>query len=254
MAMKKAVAAPPATTELVEIMRNRAITTSLKVAEVFEKDHDKVVRDIRRLTEDMEGIAKIGDTPYFRETTYIHSQNGQEYPMFEMNRDGFTLLAMGFTGKRALQFKLAYINAFNTMEEILSNRRDPEWQAIREEVKLTFRALTDAIKEVIIPLARAKGSTTNDDRFYQSWSRMLCEIGCYQPRSRDKLSRGQLYLLHQLEDIAVAQIRGLAALKFLDYKAIYRQTKIKLNNFAKIAMINERFGAKLLESGKGQDS
>lgn len=56
-------------------------------------------RGIRNL---IGGISKIGDTPMFMETTYIHPQNGQEYPMFVMNRDGFTLLAMGFTGEKAL--------------------------------------------------------------------------------------------------------------------------------------------------------
>lgn len=57
----------------------------------------------------------------FEETTYIHPQNGQEYPMFVMNRDGFTLLAMGFTGDKALRFKLDYIKAFNAMEETIKN-------------------------------------------------------------------------------------------------------------------------------------
>lgn len=57
----------------------------------------------------------------FMETTYIHPQNGQEYPMFVMNRDGFTLLAMGFTRDRALQFKLDYIAAFNRMEQVIQS-------------------------------------------------------------------------------------------------------------------------------------
>lgn len=55
----------------------------------------------------------------FVESTYYNQQNGQDYPLFVMNRDGFTLLAMGFTGKKALQFKLDYIAAFNAMENKL---------------------------------------------------------------------------------------------------------------------------------------
>lgn len=50
----------------------------------------------------MEGMSKIGDTPMFVESSYIHSQNNKEYPMFIMNRDGFTLLAMGFTGQKTI--------------------------------------------------------------------------------------------------------------------------------------------------------
>ena len=53
----------------------------------------------------------------FYEDTYIHPQNKQSYRQVIMNRDGFTLLAMGFTGQKALQFKLKYIEAFNQMEK-----------------------------------------------------------------------------------------------------------------------------------------
>lgn len=98
-----------------------ALTSSILVAKKFEKDHQHILRDIRNL---MEGVSKIGDTPMFEETTYIHPQNGQEYPMFIMNRDGFTLLAMGFTGDKALRFKLDYMAAFNKMEKALKEPRE----------------------------------------------------------------------------------------------------------------------------------
>lgn len=95
-----------------------ALTNSILVAKKFEKDHQHILRDIRNL---MEGVSRIGDAPMFEETTYVHPQNGQTYPMFIMNRDGFTLLAMGFTGEKALRFKLDYIKAFNVMEETIKN-------------------------------------------------------------------------------------------------------------------------------------
>lgn len=242
-------------TELVEIIRNQTVTTSLKVAEVFEKRHDRVIRAIEDILANLAEIepeqvtTKLGNgvsTPLFRKATYQAEEGGRKYPFYYMNRDGFTLLAMGFTGKKALEFKLAYIAAFNAMADVLRNWKNPEWQEARHEVKVVFRKLTDAIKDVIIPLARANGSTTPDDKFYMCWANMLCKVGCYNPRSRDKLPLGHMFILHQLEDIAVTQIRGLNALNILDYRAIYRQTKIKLNNFARIAMINERFGRKEL--------
>lgn len=99
-----------------------ALTNSILVAKKFEKDHQHILRDIRNL---MEGVSKIGDTPMFEETTYVHPQNGQEYPMFIMNRDGFTLLAMGFTGDKALSFKLDYIKAFNAMESKIKQQQKP---------------------------------------------------------------------------------------------------------------------------------
>lgn len=100
---------------------NQVLTTSLKVAEVFNKDHQHVLRDIRTLCE---GMSSFGETPMFVEMTYTHEQNGQQYPMFVMNRDGFTLLAMGFTGKKALKFKIDYINAFNNMEKMLKEQSE----------------------------------------------------------------------------------------------------------------------------------
>ncbi|PKN41344.1 MAG: transcriptional regulator [Deltaproteobacteria bacterium HGW-Deltaproteobacteria-18] len=85
------------------------MTTSLKVAEVFGKRHDHVLRDIENLIE--RGV------PNFGETSYTHSQNGQSYRMYLMDRKGFTLLAMGFTGDAALQWKSKYIDQFDKMEQ-----------------------------------------------------------------------------------------------------------------------------------------
>lgn len=106
--------------KLVLIENNQAITTSLKVAEVFEKEHKHVVRDIRELIQQMASTSqssKLGSAQMFVETTYQAEEGGRRYPMFLLNRDGFSLLAMGFTGKKALQFKLKFINAFNRADE-----------------------------------------------------------------------------------------------------------------------------------------
>ena len=97
---------------------DQPITNSLLVAEKFEKDHRNVLRDVEVI---LGGIPKSEQTPMFDKTTYIHPQNGQEYPMYLMNRDGFTLLAMGYTGRKAMKFKLEYINSFNNMQHLLSS-------------------------------------------------------------------------------------------------------------------------------------
>ena len=94
---------------------NQPLTNSKLVAEVFGKEHRNVVRDIKNLIEG--GVLKNEQTPMFEETTYINEQNKQSYPMFIMNQDGFTLLAMGFNGKKAMEFKLKYIEAFNKMKK-----------------------------------------------------------------------------------------------------------------------------------------
>ena len=76
----------------------------------------------------IEGCAEISADPMFEETTYVNEQNGQAYPMYLMNRDGFTLLVMDFKGKRAMQFKLEYIKAFNSMEEHIKASQKPKSQ------------------------------------------------------------------------------------------------------------------------------
>lgn len=101
---------------------NQVLTSSLLVAETFEKNHRDVLDSVREL---IKGCAEKSASPMFMETTYIHEQNKQEYPMFVMNRDGFTLLAMGFTGSKALEFKLKYIQAFNQMEKELREKQKP---------------------------------------------------------------------------------------------------------------------------------
>lgn len=97
--------------ELVIMHDEKVVTTSLKVAEIFEKEHRDVMKSIRNLTAQNFAVKKM-----FVEESYLNSRN-QQQPMFYMNRDGFTLLAMGFTGSKAMEFKLKYIDAFNKMEK-----------------------------------------------------------------------------------------------------------------------------------------
>lgn len=104
---------------ILSMQNGEPVVSSRQIAESFEKRHDHVMRDIEDI---MGGLPKNGDTPMFYKTEYIHEQNGQTYPMYLMNRDGFTLLAMGFNGKAALEWKLKYIAAFNEMEKKLANQ------------------------------------------------------------------------------------------------------------------------------------
>jgi Rha family phage regulatory protein len=92
------------------------VTNSLLVAEKFGKEHRHVLDSIRSiLTAENPAVLSM-----FVESTYLNLQN-KEQPMYIMNRDGFTLLAMGFTGKDALKFKMDFINAFNKMEVLLNS-------------------------------------------------------------------------------------------------------------------------------------
>lgn len=97
--------------DLVILKDRQAVTSSLQVAEIFEKKHQHVLRDISSLKKDVSNFGQMfveGNEP---------DSYGRGRRVIYMNRDGFTILAMGFTGKKVLQFKLKYIDAFNKMEE-----------------------------------------------------------------------------------------------------------------------------------------
>lgn len=92
---------------------NQPVTTSKKIAEVFEKEHKHVLRDIDNLKD----VSNFG--LMFFETTEPDSYSRPQR-VYQMNRDGFSLLAMGFTGQKALEWKVKYIEAFNSMEQQLN--------------------------------------------------------------------------------------------------------------------------------------
>lgn len=116
MARKNLQAVQPV--ELV-LEHNKPMASSLQVAKHFGKDHNHVLRDIRNLLEDLpEEWAASNFGPTFITVDMPHNAARQD-PAYLLTRDGFTLLAMGFTGKRALAWKLKYIDAFNQMEAAL---------------------------------------------------------------------------------------------------------------------------------------
>lgn len=111
------------------------VVTSLDVAETFEKEHRRILQDIREMkcSEDFRLLN-------FVQSEYINQQNHKQ-PMYYITRDGFTLLAMGYTGDKAMKFKEAYINQFNQMEELLKGK------LIEREKGIAVRqALTKAIE------------------------------------------------------------------------------------------------------------
>ena len=130
----------------ISIINSTAKTTSLAVAEFFEKRHDDVLKKIRSL------ISQIGNGWCPR--NFAETQIERKTPtggivkdtIYEITRDGFALLAMGFTGAKALHWKLAYIKAFNAMEatlqgEVSTTTISPTQQhAIQQAVKAKHEA------------------------------------------------------------------------------------------------------------------
>ena len=116
----------------------KVVTSSLVVAETFGKEHYNVLRDIDNLKKDVVSFEEM-----FVQTN-IPDSYGRDRRAYVMTKDGFTLLAMGFTGKKAMQFKLAYMEAFNEMEkrifELEEQRRSKQGRKLFSEriIELTY--------------------------------------------------------------------------------------------------------------------
>ena len=122
----------------------RLVVSSRQVAEDFERRHNDVVDSIRKILATKNIVAK-----YF--TEYEFEYRGQKFKGYLMDRDGFCLLVMGFTGEKALDWKLKYINAFNEMEAALKRifEERKQWEIERAKGIVVRHILTDAIKNMI---------------------------------------------------------------------------------------------------------
>lgn len=116
----------------------KPIVSSRYVAEIFEKEHKHVLRDIANLLDSTSGLSGDFGQSNFGPSSYKNSQSKTQ-PEYLLTRDGFVMLAMGYTGKKAMQFKEAYIRRFNQMEQYLAELN---------HARLEFPELTQAILEV----------------------------------------------------------------------------------------------------------
>lgn len=124
------------------ILKNKdgkILASSREIAIKFEKQNKHVNESIKKLMVENSTVKSM-----FIETTYVSSR-GREENEYLMDRDGFTLLAMGFTGKKALEWKLKYINAFNLMEEKLKSGN-----YLSEEEKLKLQLFSKDPLEVVL--------------------------------------------------------------------------------------------------------
>lgn len=216
--------------ELINIKNNEAVTTSLMVAEMFGKRHDAVLRAIENL---LKGLHKNGETRYFKKSTHKNEQNGQIYPMYYLNRDGFSLLVMGFTGKKALEWKVKFIEAFNRMEAILNEKQSMAWVETRKYGKITRKAETDVIQQ-LIGYAKAQGSE-HSHMLYITYSKLANKIAGIE--NRDMATIRQLNNLELIERIILFEIdNGMAA--ELDYHEIYQNCKRAVEHFNQFTSLN----------------
>lgn len=203
--------------ELVYLKNDIAVCDSLQVAEKFGKEHKNVLQSIDNLMAENSAVKTM-----FKNSSY-KSNNGQRYRKFYINRDGFSLLAMGFTGKEALEWKLQYIRAFNQMEKLIQEKGTAAYQIADQAEKATRKAETDVINE-FVEYARAQGST-HADHYYSNYTRLAYKAaGITDKTTAAGLQLDELSLVeHMITHILKA---GMAA--GYSYRDIYRTCKDRL--------------------------
>lgn len=214
--------------EIVKLENGKAVTTSLLVADKFGKRHDTILRAIRNI-ECPENFRLHN----FAESSYSNEQ-GKEQPMYVLTRDGFTFLAMGFTGKKAAAWKIQYLEAFNAMESALLRQQNLSWQQARLDGKTARRELTDVVAQ-FVEYATAQGSH-NSRLYFQNITRMtykaLFLVKEASPKPfRDLLDSMQLSFLSAAEHVCKAALNeGME--QGLHYKLIYQSARDKVCAYA----------------------
>lgn len=153
---------------MVELANGKVVVSSREVAEKFEKRHGNVLRDIDDLIEQIQNSNALSEQlkieslyrnkyndmsireyprieNYFIKSTYV-DENKIEQREYYLTRDGFSLLVMGFTGEKALKWKLNYIQAFNCMEQVIKNSLEQEYQQKITEYNERINFLLDKLR------------------------------------------------------------------------------------------------------------
>ena len=214
--------------ELVYLKNDEAVCDSLQVAEKFHKRHSDVIRAIENL---IENDSTQNCVQCFKRTVY-KDDTGKSNKMYRMNRDGFSILAMGFTGKKAMEWKWAYIKAFNQMESFIKEKTTQTWIETRQAGKLIRKAETDTIQK-LVEYAKSQGST-HSDRLYAVYSKLANKMAGIQ--NRDEATVVQLNNLSLMENI-ILHVIDTGILTGRHYKEIYKDCKKRLETVKVLAYL-----------------
>ena len=162
---------------LVHIQNDQAVVSSRQVAEHFEKNHRDVLRSIKNICETIARVKKNSmlknDSAYSTERNFAPSEfskfffetsykdaSGKSNREYLMNRDGFSLLVMGFTGDAAMEWKLAYIQAFDAMEAQLMNARNDQFVGLGDDEIKILRAIkfAEELSKTLFWLAKSESA------------------------------------------------------------------------------------------------
>jgi Rha family phage regulatory protein len=225
----------------------KILVSSRVIAENFDKEHYEVMCAIEGrvdgngvmknvgLINEITGISQLSH--YFLKSTYKDSMNRSRREYF-LTRDGFSLLVMGFTGTKALKWKLRYIEAFNSMEQFIREKISSEWRETRIKGKLARRNETDVIMARLIPLAISQGSKS-PGKLYLTYSKLVNACIGIPSNSRDKVTQRTLDTIFNLENL-IENVISEEVYKGTYYKDIYQICKRKCKLLVELSYLPRR--------------
>ncbi len=217
------------TSDLVSIHGQKIRTDSLIVAERFKKRHGYVIDKIEKLIDSDKDNQLI-----FRSVTYVDSK-GEDRKMYTMDRKSFSILCMGFSGEKALRWKIQFYTAFEAMEKILLQQQNEFWKDTRLGSKESRGELTHAIQKAV-KLAESQGSK-NANRYYTLFTKLIYNklfgLQSVPDGFRDSLNDAALRRLKIVETQVGLWIED-AVDSVDDYHDVFRNVKKQLNPLIQI--------------------
>lgn len=224
---------------IIETYNNEAVVSSREIAERFEKRHDHVIRDIETLLgniADNFAPQKWGTKSMFHEATF--ENRGKQYPMYLMNRDGFGLLVMGFTGKKALEWKLKYIEAFNKMEATLRGQYNLETLSSLTTQMTALQTQVESLTNELLDVRKKNQESIENMMFYVKGNQNRLDeikVKLQQPqayrtvRSYDPLPRQESQARSVWRQNVYELVHQYAKLEGLPQNAIYKKVYENMN-------------------------
>ena len=214
--------------ELVYLKRNEAFTDSEVIAKVSGVTRDAVQKLIMKYESDFSDYGKL-------RFEIRPSENGQNIKVYLLSEEQATLLLTYMKNtKKVREFKKELVRQFYMMRKLLAEKQTSEWVQMRQTGKLTRKAETDTIKE-LVELAKEQGST-HADMLYMTYSKLANKMAGIS--GRDNASFTQLNDLNIFEQIILNIIRqGIIADR--NYKQIYHDCKERCEAAKQIAFIGE---------------
>lgn len=198
------------------------------MAKKFNKRHADVIRSIENL---IKNDTTQNCVQCFKQFFY-KDESGKKNKKYLMNRDGFTFLVMGFTGKKANEWKWQYIKAFNQMEIFIREKSTQIWIETRKAGKLTRKAETDTIQK-LVEYAKKQGSN-HAEMLYMTYSKLAKKMTGIN--NRDEATVMQLNNLSLMENIILHEI-DLGIMQGKHYKGIYKDCKNRLETVRDLAYL-----------------